>query len=97
MKNIYQLEHHKRPTSKNSYQDTTPQSKKENKPKSTHNSKIELMDLKEFFLFMKKHHKSDNQIKNIILERIKNEDKRFIYNQHSKEVLVYKSDFLDLI
>jgi hypothetical protein len=95
MKNIYQLEHHKRPASTNSYKDISQVKQKEQR--SSQDSKIELMDIKEFFLFMKKHNKSDLEIKSIILERIKKEDKRFIYNQNSKEVLIYKSDFLDLI
>ena len=58
---------------------------------------IEFMDIKDFFIFMQKHNKSKSQIKAIILDRIKNKDKRFIYNTSKKEVIIYKSDFLDLI
>ena len=62
-------------------------------------SKIEMefMDIKDFFILMKEHQKSDAQIKGIILDKVKQGDKRFIYNKTSKEVLIYKSDFLDLI
>lgn len=58
---------------------------------------LPLMDIKDFFLLMKKHHKTDTQIKRIILEKVKDGDKRFIYKKESKEVLIFKSDFLDLI
>lgn len=67
------------------------ESYKEEKPQ------MEFISLKEFFLFMKKYNKSDSQIKQIVLDRIKNQDKRFIYNRDNKEVIIYKSDFLDLI
>jgi len=58
---------------------------------------FDLLNVKEFFHLMKKHNKTDTQIKTIILDRIKNEDKRFLYNKKTKELLIYKSDFLDLI
>ena len=61
------------------------------------NLDIEFMDIKDFFLFMQKQNKTKIQIKAIILDRIKNKDKRFIYNASKKEVIIYKSDFLDLI
>ncbi len=90
MKNIYQLEHkekHRRDIEKEILKTH----------RETKSSQMQLMDIKEFFLYMKRHNKSDSQIKSIILERIKKNDKRFIYNRDTKEVLVYKSDFLDLI
>ncbi len=58
---------------------------------------IEFMDIKDFFVFMKKHNKTDSQIKSIILEKVKSEDKRFIYKKATKEVIIFKSDFLDII
>lgn len=64
---------------------------------SSSNSNMEFMDIKDFFILMKEHQKSDAQIKGIILDKVKQGDKRFIYNKTSKEVLIYKSDFLDLI
>ncbi|MEA3513642.1 MAG: DNA-binding protein [Campylobacterota bacterium] len=58
---------------------------------------IEFMNLKEFFIFMRKHDKTDAQIKSIILDKIKNGDKRFIYNKSFNEIIVCKSDFIDII
>ena len=46
---------------------------------------------------MREHNKTDSQIKAIILEKVKNGDKRFIYKKDTKEVMIYKSDFLDLM
>jgi hypothetical protein len=69
------------------------------KPKKEESAQIGLpfMDLKDFFRFMRSHHKTDFQIKSIILDKIKNGDKRFIYNKVTKDVIIYQSDFLDLI
>ncbi|MEA3353957.1 MAG: helix-turn-helix domain-containing protein [Campylobacterota bacterium] len=61
------------------------------------NSSMEFMDIKDFFIFMRKHNKSESDIKKMILECVKSGDKRFIYKKDSKEVIIYKSDFLDLI
>ncbi len=66
----------------------------ENKDKSDN---FEFLDIKEFFSLMKTHNKSNSQIKEIILNKVKEGDKRFIYNKSTKEVLIYKSDFLDLL
>ena len=60
-------------------------------------SDMEFMDIKDFFIYMKKHNKTDTQIKQIILQSVKNGDKRFIYKKENKEVIIYKSDFIDLI
>ena len=59
--------------------------------------KMEFMDIKEFFIFMKEHDKNDTEIKKIILKAIKSGDKRFIFDKTKNEVLIYKSDFLDLL
>ena len=58
---------------------------------------MEFMDIKDFFDFMKNNNKTKEQIKKILLTQIKKDDKRFIYNSKTKEVIIYKSDFLDLI
>lgn len=71
------------------------ETKKETKIES--NVNFDFMDIKEFFVFMKNHNKTDSQIKTIILDKIKHGDKRFIYNKKTKDVIIYKSDFLDLI
>jgi len=86
MRNIYRLDHKEQQT----------QEKKEN----THIAPVEsmeFMELKDFFIFMREHDKTDAQTKSIILEKVKAGDKRFIYNKNSKEILIYKSDFLDLV
>jgi len=68
-------------------------------PKIEESTQIGLpfMDLKDFFVFMRSNNKNDHQIKSIILDKIKHGDKRFIYNKVTKEVIIFKSDFLDLI
>jgi hypothetical protein len=58
---------------------------------------LPFMDLKDFFILMRNYNKTDLEIKSIILDKIKQGDKRFIYNKATKEVIIYKSDFLDLI
>ncbi len=55
------------------------------------------MSINDFFLLMRKHNKSDRQIKILILNQIKNKDKRFIFKKESKELIIYKSDYSDLI
>jgi len=71
-------------------------SSKKSEVKSDKNN-FNMMTIQDFFIFMKQNNKSESQIKAIILEKIREEDKRFIYNKKTKEVLIYKSDFLDLI
>lgn len=71
---------------------------KQNKQEDTKdNIAFNMMDIKDFFIYMKQNHKSDMEIKSMILERIKQGDKRFIFNKQTKEVMIYKSDFIDLI
>lgn len=69
----------------------------EEEPKVESKVDFDFMDIKEFFIFMKNHNKTDSQIKTIILDKIKHGDKRFLYNKKTKDVIIYKSDFLDLI
>jgi len=70
---------------------------KNNEIDNISNNEIEFMNIKEFFIFMSNHNKNKSQIKAMILNQIKKDDKRFIYNSQTKEVIIYKSDFLDLI
>jgi len=84
MRNIYKIDH----------QEST---KRDIPQDSSSPSEMEFLDIKDFFIFMKNHNKTDVQIKSIILNRVKLGDKRFIYNKNSKEILIYKSDFLDII
>ncbi|MCK5111751.1 MAG: DNA-binding protein [Arcobacteraceae bacterium] len=83
MRNIYQISDKLNSTSSNN-------EKKES-------FEFRMMDIKDFFIFMKQNNKSDMEIKSIILDRIKQGDKRFIFNRQTKEVIIYKSDFIDLI
>jgi len=62
-----------------------------------HKNSSNIMTIYEFFAFMKKHNKTNTQIKSIILDRIKANDNRFIYNTKTKELTIYKSDFVDLL
>lgn len=92
MKNIYQVEHKEHQES----QSEKLRSMVEARENRSSND-VKFMDVKDFFVFMKQHNKSDSQIKKIILEKVKTGDKRFIYDRQTKEVIIYKSDFLDLI
>ena len=105
MKNIYKLEHkkdkykeqrkeHKR-EQKREYQRENQKQTQIQEPIVQH--KLEFIDIKDFFILMKNHNKTDSQIKEIILDKVKSGDKRFIYNKNSKEVIIYKSDFMDLL
>lgn len=60
-------------------------------------SKFNIISVNEFFLLMKKHGKNDVEIKKIILTALHKKDKRFFYDKDLKEIIIYKSDFLDLI
>lgn len=84
MRNIYKIDH----------QENTANSVQQ---KVSNHVEMEFMDIKEFFKFMKNYNKTDIQIKSMILDKVKSGDKRFIYNKKSKEILIYKSDFLDLL
>ena len=64
---------------------------------SKKNNDVEFISLKDFSILMKKNHKSQNDIKLIILTAIKNNDRRFIYNKKDKKLLILKSDFKDLL
>jgi len=57
----------------------------------------DFITVKDFFVLMKRYNKKEQEIKLIILNRIKIGDKRFIYNKVEKKLLILNSDFLDLI
>lgn len=54
------------------------------------------ISMKEFYTIMKTFGKTDSEIKLIILDRIKKEDERFLFNKENKEITIQKDDFLDL-
>lgn len=69
----------------------------EHKPQNTsEEKKIEFISIAQFFVLMKKHYQYNNEIKNLILKRIKMGDKRFIYDNENKQLHIIKSDFSDL-
>ncbi len=57
----------------------------------------DFITVKDFSVLMKRHNKTEQEIKNIIFKAIKNSDNRFIYNKVEKKLLILNSDFLDLI
>lgn len=57
----------------------------------------DFITVKDFFVLMKRYNKTEQEIKNMIFNRIKVNDKRFIYNKVEKKLLILNSDFLDLI
>ena len=65
--------------------------------KTTKENSLETISIKDFFILMKNNNKTDTQIKTIILDRIKSKDRRFNYNKTTKELLITKSNFNDLI
>jgi len=71
--------------------------KSEHKQLKNEQTDFSFMSVSDFFLLMKKHQKSDKQIKIMILNRIKNKDNRFIFKKDTKELMIYKSDYSDLI
>jgi hypothetical protein len=65
-------------------------------------TKTEKMDsdfisVKDFTVLMKRYNKTEQEIKMMILNGIKANDRRFIYNKVEKKLLILNSDFLDLI
>lgn len=57
----------------------------------------DFITVKDFFVLMKRYDKTEQEIKNMIFNGIKVNDKRFIYNKVEKKLLILNSDFLDLI
>jgi DNA-binding Lrp family transcriptional regulator len=92
MRNIYRLDHKENFAKQENKIEKPPQ--KINKAPEVN---MEFMDLKDFFVFMRNYNMTDAQIKHMILDKVKSGDKRFIYNKNTKEILIYKSDFLDLV
>jgi len=69
----------------------------ENLKKSENIKDVKFISLKDFLFFMKKNNKSQNDIKTIILDAIKENDERFIYNKDDKKLLILDSNFEDLL
>ena len=67
----------------------------ENKQENSSSNKF--ITLQDFTILMKRYNKSQNEIKLIILNAIKNSDKRFIYDKTNKKLLILDSNFKDLL
>ncbi|MDD2895153.1 MAG: DNA-binding protein [Aliarcobacter sp.] len=65
-----------------------------NKSEKTDN---DFITVKDFFVLMKRYNKTEQEIKMMIFNGIKANDKRFIYNKVEKKLLILNSDFIDLI
>jgi len=59
--------------------------------------KEKFISLQEFTLYLKRHQKSEKDIKLIILKAIQKRDRRFIYNKKDKKLLILNEDFSDFI
>lgn len=59
--------------------------------------KDKFLSILDFTIYLKKHDKSEKEIKLIILKAIQNRDYRFIYNKKDKKLLILNEDFSDLI
>jgi len=53
--------------------------------------------IKEFFIYMQNHNKTNKEIKQLILDKIKLGDKRFIYDKKNNNLTILKDKFLDII
>ena len=73
-----------------------PQIQQEIKTK-TEKQKNDFILVKDFFVLMKRYNKTEQEIRLIIFNAIKNADNRFIYNKSKKKLLILNSDFIDLI
>ena len=71
--------------------------KVENNEKPNLDEKVEFITLKDFFIRMKKYNKTDLQIKQIILHRIKLKDTRFILDKVLQKIIIKDEEYLDLI
>lgn len=55
------------------------------------------INIKDFFVLMKRKDKSEQEIKYLIFKAIRKGDKRFIYNKKDKKLLILNDSFEDLI
>ncbi len=67
------------------------------KPDESIEKKERFISIEDFTLYLKRHNKSQKDIKFIILKAISNNDNRFIYNKKEKKLLILNEDFSDLI
>ena len=55
------------------------------------------LTIQEFYSIMKKHNKTDKEIKTLILQRVMKKDKRFYYDNKTKRLIILNSNFSDII
>lgn len=67
--------------------------KEKNIEQEKEKKEIKYMEFKDFAKVMKAHGKSDKQIKDILLDGIKNKDPKFLYNKKRKKILIQNSFF----
>ena len=61
------------------------------------NKEERFINIKDFFVLMKRNDKSEQEIKYLIFSAIRKGDKRFIYNKKEKKLLILNDNFEDLI
>ena len=64
---------------------------------NTTKEKDKFVSIQDFSIYLKRHQKSEKEIKLIILKSIQKRDSRFIYNKKDKKLLILNEDFSDLI
>ncbi len=71
--------------------------KTQEKTKESFNEKEKFISIVDFTLYLKRHNKSEREIKLIIMKAIERKDSRFIFNKKDKKLLILNEDFSDLI
>jgi len=71
--------------------------KTQEKTKESFNEKEKFISIVDFTLYLKRHDKSEREIKLIIMKAIERKDSRFIFNKKDKKLLILNKDFSDLI
>lgn len=56
-----------------------------------------VISVKDFFIKLKQFGKNDIEIKQLLIDRIKMKDSRFLYNKDKKEIVIFDSDFTDIL
>ncbi|WP_421715620.1 DNA-binding protein [Arcobacter arenosus] len=72
-------------------------SQQENKEKPQEKTKEKFISIVDFTLYLKRHNKSEREIKLIIMKAIERKDSRFIFNKKDRKLLILNEDFSDLI
>jgi len=110
MKTIYKIEHEKTTSDKKFVQKEV--NDINNKQKDNPVQKLGKLDLvnfiskkrkekyitiEEFTILLKKHNITELNIKRLLINKLKSDDKRFFYDKKSKNIKIINSDFLDIL